>query len=170
MFKILCIPESKYLQGFRKVLALRVGIDGEFYTPQEQIFHVTDTSRGRTGFLFRDSKQYLTVCNGFMVVNNLSEFDWAYERERTIFYEMPLAFDTYDEVKEFVNQWFIKGMFKGAYEHHPEWKWRDESDGGHLYANGSEMIMPQECFEVQEIRDGKLIGVAPICTFLPFRA
>jgi hypothetical protein len=152
MFAIFCIPEATYIKYISK------------YVLKEEYDHSTDRFKrfflreGRGFTIIPRTKIYDVLPNAAYSLDTYNNYVWL--RENAIF-------NTYKELTKFCNAWFIDGKFIAGDIRNIQ---KNEHDDPYEGVANPGMDYPNECFEIHEIVDNKIVSTASICVCIPTKA
>jgi hypothetical protein len=152
MFAIFCIPETTYIKYLCKYVLIE-----QYDRPRDRF----------SRFFLREGRGFTIIPRNtiYDVLPNTADFldiynTYLWLRENAIF-------NTYKELTEFCNTWFIDGKFiAGDIRNIQGNKYDNPYEG---VANPG-MDYPSECFEIHEIVDNKIVSTASICVCIPTKA
>ena len=155
MFAIFCIPEATYVKVLQKYILHDDYRIGDTTTLSQRYFVKHD--RGFTIVPLRTKIYDILPNPSYSIGHHDSYNNWIWVRERAVF-------EKYSELVEFCRSWFSSGYFSAA-----DVKEFNQDDPKEGVANPT-LDYPNECFEIHEILDNRIVSTASICVCIPTKA
>jgi hypothetical protein len=150
MYKIFCIPESKYLCAL--------------FQYQKSTEYVNDGDRLEVT-IERTGLRPMMVINGQHPIFESPTNPGTLRYDSRFYIREHISFVKYKDLSNFIRVSF-NPSFIFVYK---DGQFREDSPN--YYANPIDFGLPPECFEIHEVTDnGNLIGTAPLCVCIPTKA